>query len=109
MPKPLTILLTPEQRRELEYARDHHRLPYVRERCAAILKIADGMSGREVALHGLLRRRKADTVYAWFHRYARAGIEGLKIRAGRGRKPAFSPSLRNEGRGPTHSAERRAA
>ena len=54
MPKPLTIELTPEQQQELEYARDHHEKPYVRERAAAILKIAAGMSGRQVALHGLL-------------------------------------------------------
>ena len=132
MAKPLTIIFTPEQRRKLEYARDHHQKPYVRERASAIpeilheaqnspksaeslfhfgkrfgaqfslirpqivlstgkagskslttgcgsgneflrrkwavqnlciLKIADGMSGRQVALNGLLKRRKPDTVY----------------------------------------------
>lgn len=92
MAKPLTIILTPEQRRELECARDHHEKPYVRERAAAILKIADGMSGRQVAFKGLLRRRKTDTVYDWFHRYQVEGLAGLLIKSGRGRKPAFSPS-----------------
>ncbi len=94
MAKPLTINLTPEQRHELEYARDHHELAYVRERASSILKIADGMSGRQVALRGLLKRRKSDTVYDWFHRYQAEGLAGLKIRPGRGRKPAFSPSAR---------------
>jgi transposase len=94
MAKPLTIDLTAEQRRELEYARDHHGLAYVRERASAILKIADGMSGRQVALGGLLKRRKTDTVYDWFHRYQVEGLAGLKIKSGRGRKPAFSPSAR---------------
>jgi hypothetical protein len=91
MPKPLTVILTDEQRRELEYARDHDPRPYLRERAAAILKIADGASGRQVALQGLLKRRKADTVYEWFHRYGERGLQGLVIRPGRGRKPAFSP------------------
>lgn len=94
MAKPLTIELTPEQRRELEYTRDHHELAYVRERASAVLKIADGMSGRQVALAGLLKRRKTDTVYDWFHRYQAEGLAGLKIKSGRGRKPAFSPSTR---------------
>jgi transposase len=94
MAKPLTIDLTPEQRRELEYTRDHHELAYVRERASAVLKIADGMSGRQVALAGLLKRRKTDTVYDWFHRYQAEGLAGLKIKSGRGRKPAFFPSTR---------------
>ena len=94
MAKPLTIDLTGEQQRELEYARDHHKLAYVRERASAVLKIADGMSGRQVALRGLLKRRKTDTVYDWFHRYEAEGLAGLKIKSGRGRKPAFSPSAR---------------
>ena len=93
MARPLTITLTAEQRRELEYARDHHKKPYVRERSAAILKIADGRSGRQVALDGLLKRRKPDTVYDWFHRYLTEGLAGLLIRSGRGCKPTFSPSV----------------
>ena len=105
MPKPLTIELTPEQQQELEYARDHHEKPYVRERAAAILKIAAGMSGRQVALHGLLKRRHPDTIYAWVRRYLAEGIAGLLIRPGRGRKPAFSPSALGRGGGsPGHPA-----
>ena len=92
MAQPLTIELTPEQRRELEYTRDHHKKPYVRERASAILKIADGLSGRQVALNGLLKQRDPDSVYTWFHRYQAEGVAGLVIRPGRGRKPAFSPS-----------------
>ena len=36
-----TVTLSWVQRRELEQARDHDARPYVRERCAALLKIAD--------------------------------------------------------------------
>jgi transposase len=87
MAKPLTIHLTPEQRRELQWARDHHKKPYVRERAAAVLKVADGMSGRQVALHGLLKPRDPDTIYGWIQRYQADGLDGLLIKPGRGRKP----------------------
>ena len=91
MPKPLVLILTPEQRADLEWARDHHPLPYVRERAAALLKIADEQSGRQVALHGLLKKRYPDTVYDWVKRFKAEGMPGLLVKPGRGRKPAFSP------------------
>ena len=92
MARPLTLVLTPNQRAKLEWIRDHHPLPYVRERAAALLKIADGHSGRQVALHGLLRRHCPDTVYDWVMRFEAEEEKGLLIKPGRGRKPAFSPS-----------------
>jgi transposase len=91
MAKPLTIILSSEQRRKLEEARDHHNRPYVRERASAILKIADGISGRQVAFRGLLKVRSTDTVYSWVRRYLSEGLSGLLVRSGRGRKPAFFP------------------
>lgn len=94
MPGRLKIELSQEQREELAWARDHDRLAYVRERCAAILKVADGESGRHVALYGLLKRRDTDSVYGWLRRYQAEGVAGLLVRKGRGRKPAFSPSQR---------------
>lgn len=93
MARQLAIMLSDEQRRELEHARDHHELSYMREKAAAILKIAAGQSGRNVALHGLLQRRRPDTVYDWVHRYQAEGLAGLLVQDGRGRKPAFSPSV----------------
>jgi transposase len=92
MAESLTIKLTPEQRLELEKVRDHHEKGYIRERAAAILKIGAGMSGRQVALQGLLKERDPDSVYSWFHRYQAEGVTGLRNKSGRGRKPAFSPS-----------------
>jgi len=96
MARPLTITLTSEQLVELRYARDHHEKPYVRERASAILKIADGMSGRQVALNGLLKARDPDTVYEWVSRYLAEGLAGLLIKPGRGRKAAFSPQHPDE-------------
>ena len=71
--------------------RDHHPKPYLREKAAALLKVADGWQVREVARFGLLRPRSPDTVAAWLNRYERRGLAGLRVRPGRGRKPAFSP------------------
>ena len=48
--------LTAEQTAELEWVRDHHQKAYMRERAAAILKVASGLSMLQVALHGLLKR-----------------------------------------------------
>lgn len=91
MPKRLTLELTVHQRAELLHHRDHDALPYMRERCAALLKIADGWIASEVARLGLHRRHDPDVIYDWYQRYQAEGLPGLKIRAGRGRKPAFSP------------------
>lgn len=99
MPKRRHLELTEEERKELVAIRDHHAKPYVREKAAGLLKIADGISAHAVALSGLLRRRDPDSVYGWLNEYEAEGIEGLEIKAGRGRKPAFSPSLSGGGGG----------
>jgi hypothetical protein len=92
MASQLMLNLSTEQREELEYARDHDQRAYLRERCAALLKIADGQSALQVALHGLLKVRDPDSVYEWVRRYRAEGLAGLIIKAGRGRKRIFFPS-----------------
>ncbi len=91
MPVPLQIKLTPAEREELERVRDTHPKAYLRERAAAILKIAEGRSGLQVSQAGLLKRRDPDTIYRWVQRYREDGLAGLEIRAGRGRKAAYFP------------------
>ena len=71
------LSLTEDQRQELLRLRDHDPRPYVRERGAAILKIAEGQSPHRVARSGLLKPRDPDTVYAWLDRYQAAGAAGL--------------------------------
>lgn len=95
MPKRRYLELSERQRAELIALRDHDPRTYVRERSAALLKIAGGQSPHAVAQHGLLKRRAPDTVYDWLNRYEAEGLAGLIIRAGRGRKPAFSPTVRD--------------
>ena len=97
MPGHLKFSLSAPQRAALLDVRDHSLKPYLRERAAALLKIADGLSGREVAHHRLNRSHGQNTIYEWVKRYQAQGITGLKIKSGRGRKPAFSPSLPRRG------------
>ena len=89
----IRLVLSSDARVELLRIRDHDPLPYLRERAAALLKIGDGQSGRAVAADGLYRQRWEGTVYDWVRRYRAEGVKGLVIRPGRGRKPAFSPSV----------------
>lgn len=98
MPVALVVQLQPDQWAELEQLREQDPTPYVRERAAAILKVATGQSLRAVARTGLLRPRRRETIADWVRRYLAEGAAGLRIRPGRGRKPAFSPSAGGGGR-----------
>lgn len=91
MPKLRTLTLDQDQREELMQCRNRHQLPYMRERAAALLKVADGQRPACVARKGLLRSHDPDVIYTWITRYEQNGLSGLKIRQGRGRKPAFFP------------------
>lgn len=77
MPLRRTLELTDIQRQELEHYRDHDARPYVRERSAALLKIAAGQSPHAAARHGLLKPRNPDTVYEWLNWYERIGLRSL--------------------------------
>ena len=72
-----TLALSDDERAELLSHRDHDPKPYVRERCAAVLKIAEGHSPYAVANAGLLRPRDPDTVYGWLDHYQAQGLPGL--------------------------------
>jgi hypothetical protein len=96
MAGPLQVNLSEKQREELIDVRDRHEKPYMREKAAAVLKVAgppgeEGESARQVAIGGLLRERRPDTVRDWVHTYKEEGIDGFVVEDGRGQKPAFSP------------------
>jgi hypothetical protein len=108
MAKQRTLRVPWEHRQQLQAARDHDRRPYVRERCAALLKIADGQTAHgprptahAVASHGLLKGREPDTVYAWLGHDPAEGLAGLvghvhggsprsRLRSGRAAHPRAS-------------------
>lgn len=77
MPQRRTLTLTKDQRQQLVHHRDHDPRPAVRERCAALLKVAAGQSPYAVARQGLLRPRDPDTVYGWLGYYQAQGLPGL--------------------------------
>jgi hypothetical protein len=97
MPGRLMVTLSAEERAVLDQVIRCHRRPYMRERAAAILQVADGGAVRVVARRGILRPRDRDTVSDWVHRYLENGVDGLLMKPGRGRKPAFSPSVPDGG------------
>jgi hypothetical protein len=72
-----TLILTEEQRQQLLQLRDHDPRPFVRERGAALLKIAEGDSPHRVARRGLLKPRDPDTLYSWLDSYQASGVQGL--------------------------------
>jgi transposase len=92
MPKRITVPLSEAQQQELVQVRDQHPKPYLRERAAAVLKVASGLTVTAVAEQGLHKRHEPETVRLWIDRYLEQGVAGWTIRPGRGRKPKFSPS-----------------
>lgn len=91
MPKYRSLKLTSTETEELIEVRDHAPKPYVRERASALLQVAAGRCATWVARQGLLKPRQPDTVYSWLDRYEAAGVAGLTIEEGRGRKAAYEP------------------
>lgn len=69
--------LTDNQRQQLLCYRDHHPKPFVRERAAALLQIADGHSPHAVARAGILRPRRPNTLYSWLKHFLTEGFDGL--------------------------------
>lgn len=94
MPVRRTLDVTDAQRCELVEHRDHDPRPWVRERCAALLKIADGMTPHAVARHGLLKPRDPDTVYAWLTWYERYGFWSVERFPQGGRHRVAAPERR---------------
>lgn len=88
--RPYVLILAEVERAALVRRRDTDPRPYLREMCAAIVKVADGTSIRQVALTGLGRRRKPETVSRWVAKYTTGGIPALvhRPRGHRGVSPS---------------------
>ena len=91
MPKVIHLELSESEREALEKVRDHDARPYMREKAAAVLKIAEGQVASQVAERGLLQSHDPDIIYRWLKRWQTQGVAGLVVKKGRGRKAAFSP------------------
>jgi macrodomain Ter protein organizer (MatP/YcbG family) len=92
MPKYIGVELSESQEAELEKVRHQHPKAYMRERAAAVLKVAAGETVTVVAEKSLLTRHEPETVHHWIKNYLAHGLQGWNIQSGRGRKAAFFPS-----------------
>lgn len=96
MPKRYEIVLTEAERQKLESWVKNPPSPYLRERARAILKVSHGET-LEATAQTLRVRIHRNAVAEWVKRFLTKRLEGLKIKAGRGRKAIFSPA-RNRNR-----------
>ena len=89
----LRVVLTPEERNELERRlRCTTTLSGLARRSRVILGVADGLALVEVARWvGMTEKH----VRKWSTRFLNSRLEGLHDRPGRGRKPVFSPRGRD--------------
>lgn len=82
------IALTNEQRQGLDLGLRSGKSHAFRQRCQLVLLKSEGRSCRQVAA---IVKMNPVTVSSWLDRYEAEGIEGLKTRPGRGRKPLLDP------------------
>ncbi|MBK7217548.1 MAG: hypothetical protein IPH95_10955 [Candidatus Promineofilum sp.] len=61
----------------------------MREKAAALLKVAAGQSPHAVAKQGVLKTRDPDTVYRWLNRYLGGGIDGWLVKPGEAARQLF--------------------
>lgn len=87
MNKPRTIELSAEANKVLEKEYRSSTNASYRERCKVILLKSEGRSTKEVG--GIVKMHRI-TVNKWLSRYEAEGIEGLRTKPGRGRKPIFN-------------------
>src|SRR6266480_874881 len=94
---PHVVVLTDEQRRELERRAAAYSSPY-RDvvRAKAILLAAEGLSNTEIA-EQLGQSRQA--VSSWRKRFCEEGLQGLEERPRPGRPRRFSPGAGGRGEG----------
>jgi hypothetical protein len=91
MPKRYKIVLTDPEREKLESWVKNPPSLYLRERARAILHVSHGETLQATA-EKLRVRVHRNAIAEWVKRFLADRLEGLKIKAGRGRKAVFSPA-----------------
>lgn len=84
--------LRKDEQEALEKVLNTHSRPYMREKASALLQVNSGKRVEDVALYGLLKKRRISTIYSWIKKYKQSGLEGLQVQQGRGRRPSFFSS-----------------
>jgi transposase len=88
MAKIRTLELTPQQRVQLQDAYQNGKSHAFRKRCHLVLLKTEERTSKEV---GQILSMHQVTVNNWLNRYEQEGINGLKTKPGRGRKPILDP------------------
>jgi hypothetical protein len=91
MPKRIYVKLSEAEQEQLKRWTKNPPRPYLRRRAWAILLVAAGQPLREVGPDRRVRANRM-TVADWVTRFQSERMQGLRVRPGQGRKPAFSPS-----------------
>src|SRR5688572_12170934 len=95
--RPAEILLSAEERVELERRAGCYTLPHkVVQRAKLVLYAADGLSNVEIAAR---LDSVPEVVGRWRSRFARERLDGLEDRARSGRPRRFSPAAGGAGQG----------
>lgn len=84
MAKIRTLDLSPHQRDQLQDAYQNGKSHAFRKRCHLVLLKTEQRTSKEV---GQILHMHQVTVNNWLNRYEQEGIDGLKTKPGRGRKP----------------------
>lgn len=87
MGKRRTIDLNSIDRQDLEDAFRTGRSHAFRQRCQIVLLKSEGRSSKEVAS---IVKQHYVSVNSWLTRYQQAGLDGLRTKPGRGRKPLLN-------------------
>lgn len=103
MPKRYRLELSEEERKALERWVKNPPQPYLRERARAILRVANYEPLYQIAVSLRLRIHR-NAISEWVQRYEKERLEGLRIKTGRGRKAAFSPTQPGASTGGNRSA-----
>ena len=83
----IKVTLDDKHRAALEHGYRHDKSHTFRQHCQIVLLKAQGRKSKEIAaIVGCGEKCVND----WLHRYKAEGIEGLRIKAGRGRKSILS-------------------
>ncbi len=83
-----TIQLNPQQRAELEDGYQNGKSHAFRKRCHLVLLKTEKRTSKDV---GTIVGLHEVSVNNWLNRYEKEGINGLKTKPGRGRKPIIDP------------------
>jgi len=82
----LKLRLAGRHLKQLEHAARSNQNAQIRERAAAVLKVASGQSVRHVSENGLLVGRHRSTVYDWIQQYFTHGLSAWEKKRQRQRK-----------------------